>query len=170
MVAGFHAGIDLHRAGRARFKNARRSGGRAGGRGDRSRSVRFALQAGPDTCGLVRHCHRLVRVEAATMNLWMIVIFAGALTFLTRLSFISLLADWDMPPVVRQALHFVPPAVLSAIAFPELLLKNGGLALSADNYRLIAGVVAIALAWKMKTIMPTIAAGMAVLWLLQVIA
>jgi len=56
---------------------------------------------------------------------------------------ISLLVDWDMPPIVRQALHFVPAAVLTAIVFPELLLRNGGLALSADNYRLIAGVVAI---------------------------
>ncbi len=101
------------------------------------------------------------------MNLWMIVIFAGALTFLTRLSFISLLADWDMPPVVRQALHFVPPAVLSAIVFPELLMRNNELMPSADNYRLIAGIVAILAAWKVRKIMPTIAVGMAVLWLLQ---
>ena len=101
------------------------------------------------------------------MNLWLIVIVAGALTFLIRLSFISLLADWDMPPIVRQSLHFVPAAVLTAIVFPELLLRNGELALSADNYRLIAGVVAIALAWKVKKIMPTIAVGIGMLWLLQ---
>jgi branched-subunit amino acid transport protein len=103
------------------------------------------------------------------MNLWLTVIAAGALTFLIRLSFISLLADWDMPPILRQALHFVPPAVLSAIVFPELLLRNGELAFSADNYRLIAGIVAIAVAWKVKKIMPTIAVGMAVLWFLQAI-
>ena len=104
------------------------------------------------------------------MTLWLIVGVAGALTFLIRLSFISLLADWDMSPSMRRALHFVPPAVLSAIVFPELLISNGELALSADNYRMIAGVVAIAVAWKMKKIMPTIAIGMAVLWLLQAFA
>jgi branched-subunit amino acid transport protein len=98
------------------------------------------------------------------------VIVAGALTFLIRLSFISLLADWSMPSVVRHALHFVPPAVLSAIVFPELLISNGELALSSNNYRLIAGVVAIAIAWKIKKIMPTVAVGMAVLWLLQAFA
>lgn len=101
------------------------------------------------------------------MNLWLIVIVAGALTFLIRLSFISLLAHWNMPPIVRQALHFVPPVVLTAIVFPELLMSNGELALSADNYRLMAGLAAIAVAWKVKKIMPTIVAGMAVLWLLQ---
>jgi branched-subunit amino acid transport protein len=104
------------------------------------------------------------------MSLWLIVIVAGALTFLIRLSFISLLANWDMPPLARRALHFVPPAVLTAIIFPELLLRNSELVLSGDNYRLIAGVVAIALAWKVKKIMPTIAVGMAVLWLLQAFA
>jgi len=101
------------------------------------------------------------------MSLWLVVAIAGSLTLLIRLSFISLLADWDMPPLARRALHFVPPAVLTAIVFPELLLRNGELAFSADNYRLIAGVVAIMLAWKVRRIMPTIAVGMAVLWLLQ---
>lgn len=104
------------------------------------------------------------------MNLWLIVVVAGALTFLIRLSFISLLSNWDMPPVVRQALHFVPPAVLTAIVFPELFLRNDELMLSGDNFRLIAGVVAIVLAWKVKKIVPTIVVGMTVLWLLQAFA
>ena len=60
--------------------------------------------------------------------------------------------------------------MLAAIVFPELLMSNGDLALSADNYRLIAGFAAIAVAWKAKKIMPTIVAGMAVLWLLQAFA
>jgi len=104
------------------------------------------------------------------MNLWLIVVAAGALTFLIRLSFISLLSDWDMPLIVRQALHFVPPAVLTAIVFPELLLRNNELVLGGGNFRLIAGVVAITLAWKVKKILPTIAVGMTVLWLLQIFA
>jgi branched-subunit amino acid transport protein len=101
------------------------------------------------------------------MNLWLIVIVAGVLTFLIRLSFISLLASWEMPPLAQRALGFVPPAVLTAIVFPELLLRDGQLALNMDNHRLIAGVIAILVAWRFKKIMPTIVAGMAALWVLQ---
>jgi branched-subunit amino acid transport protein len=61
----------------------------------------------------------------------------------------------------------VPPAVLSAIVFPELLVQDGHLAVNMDNHRLIAGVIAILVAWRFKKIMPTILAGMAALWLRQ---
>lgn len=101
------------------------------------------------------------------MNLWLVVIVAGVLTFLIRLSFISLLANWELSPVFQRALGYVPPAVMTAIVFPELLIRDGLLAASLDNHRLIAGVVAILVAWRFKKIMPTIVIGMAALWLLQ---
>jgi len=101
------------------------------------------------------------------MSLWLVVIVAGIVTFLIRLSFISLLANREMPAQAQRALSFVPPAVMSAIVFPELLVRDGHLAMSLENHRLIAGVVAILIAWRFKKIMPTIVAGMAALWLLQ---
>ena len=101
------------------------------------------------------------------MSLWLVVIVAGIVTFLIRLSFISLLANREMPALAQRALSFVPPAVMSAIVFPELLVRDGHLAMSLENHRLIAGVVAILIAWRFKKIMPTIVAGMAALWLLQ---
>ncbi len=104
------------------------------------------------------------------MNLWLVVIVAGVLTFLIRLSFISLLANWGMPPLVQRALGFVPPAVMSAIVFPELLVRDSQFAASMDNHRLIAGAIAILVAWRFKKIMPTIVVGMAALWLLQWLA
>ena len=101
------------------------------------------------------------------MNLWLVVIVAGVLTFLIRLSFISLPANWEMPHWAQRALSFVPPAVMTAIVFPELLVRDGHLAANLDNNRLIAGAIAIMVAWQFKRIMPTIVAGMAALWLLQ---
>jgi len=101
------------------------------------------------------------------MNLWLVVIVAGVLTFLIRLSFISLPANWEMPHWAQRALSFVPPAVMTAIVFPELLIRDGYLAVNLDNHRLIAGAIAIMVAWQFKRIMPTIVAGMAALWLLQ---
>ena len=101
------------------------------------------------------------------MNLWLVVILAGVLTFLIRLSFISLHANREIPPLAQRALGFVPPAVMSAIVFPELLVRNGQFAAGMDNPRLMAGAIAILVAWHFRKIIPTIVAGMAALWLLQ---
>jgi branched-subunit amino acid transport protein len=101
------------------------------------------------------------------IELWIVLLASGALTFLTRLSFISLLANRDIPPVVLQALRFVPPAVLTAIVFPEILLRDGEIAIAADNFRLSSGLIAILVAWRFTKIFLTIATGMATLWLLQ---
>ncbi len=70
---------------------------------------------------------------------------------------------------MRKALHYVPPAVLSAIIFPELLYPSGSLDFSLDNTRLLAGIIAILAAWHTKNILITILAGMAVLLILQLL-
>jgi branched-subunit amino acid transport protein len=95
------------------------------------------------------------------------IVVAGVLTFLTRLSFIGFLADREAPALVARALHFVPPAVLTAIVFPELLIHDGGINASPGNLRLLAGMIAIAVAWRYKRILLTIVVGMATLWALQ---
>jgi branched-subunit amino acid transport protein len=68
---------------------------------------------------------------------------------------------------MQRALHYVPPAVLSAIVFPELFFRDGSLHLALDNYRLLAGVIAVLVAWFSKNILITIIAGMIALFLLQ---
>lgn len=70
---------------------------------------------------------------------------------------------------MRRALHYVPPAVLSAIIFPELFLRDGVLNVSVDNIRLLAGLVATLIAWYSKNTLLTIIAGMLVLFLLQIL-
>lgn len=99
--------------------------------------------------------------------LWLTIIIAGLLTFLTRLSFIALFGRWQPPDWLRRALRFVPPAVLSAIIFPEVLMRNGVLAVQADNFRLVAALVAGLVAWRTRNVLLTIGSGMAVLYLLQ---
>ncbi len=101
------------------------------------------------------------------MKIWGIMLAAGLLTYLTRLSFIFLLGKFHVPAWVPRALRFVPPAVLSAIILPELLLLNGEIAVSLSNTRLLAGGVAILVAWRTRSILWTIVSGMGVLLILQ---
>jgi len=103
------------------------------------------------------------------MNLWLVLIFGGLLTFLTRLSFVYLLGRMETPRVVQRALRFVPPAVLSAIIGPEVLISNGHLNLSPDNLRITAAVAATLVAWYSKNMLLAIITGMLTLWILQAV-
>lgn len=103
------------------------------------------------------------------MNTWLAMIFAGLLTFGVRFSFVWLLGRREALGGLRRVLHFVPPAVLSAIALPELFLRDGHLALGFENTRLLAGLAAILVAWYAKNSLLTILAGMLVLLALQIL-
>lgn len=100
-------------------------------------------------------------------NIWFVMVIGGLITFAIRFSFIYLFGRFHIPDTVRKALHYVPPAVLSAIVFPELLLPDGALNLSLENHRLLAGLVAVVVAWFSKNTLVTILAGMIALFLLQ---
>ena len=103
------------------------------------------------------------------MNIWLVMLFGGLITFGMRFSLIYLLAEgrFEIPETLRKALHYVPPAVLSAIIFPELFLHNGAFYVSLENTRLLAGVIAIVVAWFSRNTLITIIVGMAALFLLQ---
>ncbi len=101
------------------------------------------------------------------MNIWLVMLLGGLITFAIRFSFIYLFGKFHIPETVRRALHYVPPAVLSAIVFPELFLRNGTLDLSLHNIRLLAGLVAIIVAWYSKNTLLTIVIGMLALFLFQ---
>lgn len=98
------------------------------------------------------------------VNIWFVMVGLGVLTFLTRLSFIALHNRWTPPELFRRALHFVPVAVLTAIVVPELIMHNGSLDLTPLNPRLIAGLVAIFVAWRWKNTVLTILSGMVTFW------
>jgi branched-subunit amino acid transport protein len=101
------------------------------------------------------------------MSIWLTIIIAGLLTYATRLSFIYLHGKVSMPDTLKRALRFVPPAVFTAIFLPELLVTDGMLNVSLGNGRLIAGFMAIIVAWRTKNVILTIVVGMLTLWVIQ---
>ncbi len=103
------------------------------------------------------------------MNIWVVMLLGGLLTFGMRLSFIYLLGRANVPDAARRALRFVPPAVLSALVLPELLMPSGYLDVGPLNHRWLAGLVAILVAWRTRSILLTILAGMLVLLVLQLL-
>lgn len=102
-------------------------------------------------------------------KIWFVMITVGLLTFATRLSFVLLLERWQPPEIIRRGLRYVPVAVLTAIFIPEMLISDGTLILSPFNPRLIAGIAAILVAWKTKSALWTIAIGMIVFVLMNLV-
>ena len=99
------------------------------------------------------------------MNLWYTLAGMAIVTYLARASFLLLPAGVETPPLLRRALRYVPAAVLTAIWAPELALQKEVLFLSLENARLLAGAVAVGVAWRFRLTFATIASGLIALHL-----
>jgi branched-subunit amino acid transport protein len=99
------------------------------------------------------------------MTIWLAIAGMMVATFGQRASFLLLPPQVQLPSVLRRALRYVPAAVLTAIWAPELLLQKGVIDVALGNERLLAGIVAIAIAWRFRVTFGTIVAGLAALHL-----
>lgn len=103
-------------------------------------------------------------------TIWIVIAAIGIGTFALRLSFIQLAGRFALPAHFNRALRFVPAAVLSAIILPAMMRgAEGGLDITIDNPRLIAGFIAALVAWQSRSVLATLACGMGTLWLLQAV-
>ena len=103
------------------------------------------------------------------MTIWLIMIGLAIGTFLIRLSFIQLLGQREMPPLLARSLRFIPASILSALVVPQILTRNNALQISFANPQLLAGIVAGLVAWRTRNVVLTVVSGMVVLWLLQAV-
>lgn len=101
------------------------------------------------------------------MNFWLIILGMGLVTYAVRVLPIFVLERYPLPPRLQAALRLVPIAVLSAIILPEMMRPAGVVDVSLDNPRWWAGLAAIGVAYFSRNVLVTIAAGMALLWLLS---
>ena len=90
----------------------------------------------------------------------------GLITFGLRLCFIALVDTTELPETLRAALRFVPVAVFSAIVAPLIAVNDGQIDIAFDNLFIWAALVAVAVAWKTRSVLYTVVAGMVTLWLL----
>ena len=101
------------------------------------------------------------------MKIWLVIACVSLVTYGLRAAFIVFADPHKFPHAFRQALRFVPPAVLAAIVAPGLLLAGGVIDASPRNARLLAGLIALVVAARWRHPLAPIAAGMPALWLLQ---
>ena len=102
-----------------------------------------------------------------SMQIWVLIVGGMAITYTIRALFILIIPAERLPDQIKAALQFVPPAVLAALIFPEVLLENGQLNLTLSNFRLVAALAASVIAWRTKNTWLTIIVGMLVLGILM---
>lgn len=101
------------------------------------------------------------------MDMWWLILGMLAITFATRYSLFAF-PDLRFPPLIRQGLHYVPTAVLTAIVVPGMFMPDGrNWALELDNAYLLAGLACIAIAALSRHLLATIAGGLLLFFLLR---
>ncbi|WP_137937122.1 AzlD domain-containing protein [Chitinivorax sp. B] len=92
------------------------------------------------------------------MNPWLAIGGMAIITFGIRYVLFAMAGSFRFPSLLERALHYVPPAVLSAIVFPAVLMPNGQtLDISWQNAYLIGAVVAIAASvWRNNLLITTV--------------
>jgi branched-subunit amino acid transport protein len=86
----------------------------------------------------------------------------GAVTYLPRLLPVLLLSSKKLPPLVVAWLRFIPVAVLAAMLFPSLVVKDAHLDFSRSNLFLWAAIPTFLVAWKTRSLFGSVIVGMLV--------
>lgn len=105
--------------------------------------------------------------ESAPLLVWSTIIGIGAITFAIRFIPIALLSRLDLPALLKRALIYVPPAVMTAIVTPALFFPGAEPTIALDTPRLVAAAVAALVAWRTQGVLWTVILGMTTLWGLQ---
>ena len=81
-------------------------------------------------------------------------------TFLIRYLLLAFSSRLELPSQLIEALNYLPPAILTAIVVPAVLIPREKILLDYTNARLIGAIAATLVAWQTKNLLATIVGGM----------
>jgi branched-subunit amino acid transport protein len=101
------------------------------------------------------------------MNELLLIFGMFSITFLIRFVMFAFAGKLQFPSWLEKSLKFVPPAVLTAIIVPSVLMPTGKLDISINNVYLLAALFSLAVALVTKNLLKTIGLGMSCFVFLQ---
>ena len=104
-------------------------------------------------------------VEVKKMTLTAI-IFAGILTYFTRMTMIALISRDMLGDKIKAVLEYVPSAVFPAIIFPGIFINDFGTFIEMNDPKIFGALVAVIVGYFSKNIIATISAGLVSYWFL----
>ena len=103
-----------------------------------------------------------------SLEIWLNILGMTLIAFAVRYYPMALLERFRLPPLVQQALRYVPAATLAGLVFPALLTENSQWAGLAYP-QFWAGLLAAFVAWRFKNVLLTMGVGLLALWLLRAV-
>ncbi|GAB4218377.1 MAG: AzlD domain-containing protein [Synechococcales cyanobacterium] len=88
-------------------------------------------------------------------------------TLVIRYPLLALGGRLKLSPNWLRALRFVPPAVLTAIIVPAVVVVQGEITFHPHNPRLLAAIASVVVGVWRKNLLLTIGVGMGTFWLIQ---
>ena len=98
------------------------------------------------------------------MSNFVLIIYCGLITFLTRFSMIALLKKEMFNERIREVLSYVPSAIFPAIIFPTIFLDNTGIIQFENNPKILAAIIATAVGIFSRSVIATIFSGLVSYW------
>ena len=94
------------------------------------------------------------------------IIFAGILTYLTRMTMIALINRDMLGNKIKAVLEYVPSAVFPAIIFPGIFINDYGAFIEMNDPKIFGALVALVVGYFSKNIIATILSGLVSYWFL----
>jgi len=95
---------------------------------------------------------------------WLSIIVAGILTYITRMTMVTLVDRRVLGTKLKQVLGYVPAAVFPAIIFPAVFLNETGILVNINDPKITAAAIAIIVGYFAKNVIATILAGLISYW------
>lgn len=96
---------------------------------------------------------------------WWPIVLIGMVSLGLRASFLVLAPNLTVPPRAMRALGVAAPILLAAITAPEITAGQPVLL----GARLVGSAAAVGVAWRTRSILPTVGFGLAAYWLVQIL-
>jgi len=101
------------------------------------------------------------------MNEFLLILGMFVITFGIRFIMFAFAGKITFPIWMQQSLKFVPPAVLTAIIVPAVIMPHGEIAFNFNNIYLIAAVISVLISLITQSLLKTIFGGMLLFLLLK---
>ena len=97
---------------------------------------------------------------------WLSVIIAGILTYITRMTMVTLIDRKVLGIKLKQVLGYVPSAVFPAIIFPAIFFNDYGSLIEINDPKIYGAIVAIVVGYLSRNIIATIFSGLISYWII----
>ena len=94
------------------------------------------------------------------------IIFAGILTYFTRMTMITLISRDMLGDKIKAVLEYVPSAVFPAIIFPGIFINDFGTFIEINDPKIFGALVAVIGGYFSKNVIATIFSGLLSYWLI----